>query len=101
MFLLASEDVLTWNFQTFAAHVRETSRSTDLTDDVAVSLLNEVPEDPGVLHWHMAHHVRVFHYSDGKPIEQNPSYRPSCPRVNSVGVTHPTNVGVANLGMDL
>ena len=29
VFLLTSKDVLTWHFQTFAAHFRQTSRSAD------------------------------------------------------------------------
>ena len=71
MFLLTSEDVLTRHFQNLAAHFRQTSRSTDLTDDTAVTLPNEVPEDSRVLHWHMTDYVGTFHYSDGKPIDCN------------------------------
>ena len=45
MFLLTSKDVPTRHFQTFAAHFRQTSKSADLTNDTAVTFLNEVPED--------------------------------------------------------
>ena len=40
-----------------------------LTDDTAVTLLNEVPEDSRVVHYHMTNYVGAFHYSDGKPID--------------------------------
>ena len=66
MFLLTSKDgtseplPLTFN--------RQTSRSANFTDDTAVTLLNEVPEDSSVVDYHMTDYVGAFHYSDGKPI---------------------------------
>ena len=33
------------------------------TDDTAVTLLNEVPEDSRVVHYHMTDYVGAFHYS--------------------------------------
>ena len=38
----------------------KTSRSADLTDDTAVTLLNEVPEDSRVLHWHVTDSLAVL-----------------------------------------
>ena len=37
------------------------SRSANLTDDTAVTLLNEVPEDSRVVHYHMTDYVGAFH----------------------------------------
>ena len=44
-------------FRTFGAHFRQTSRSADLTDNTAVTLLNEVPEDSRVVHYHITDYV--------------------------------------------
>ena len=53
-----------------------------LTDDTAVTLLNEVPEDSRVVHYDMTDYVGAFYYSDGKPIDciavLCPSVSPAC-----------------------
>ena len=64
-FLLTSKD---GSSEPFAAHFGQTSRSANLTDDTAVTLVNEVPEDSRAVHYHMTDYVG-FHYSDGKPID--------------------------------
>ena len=58
MFLPTSEDVLTRHFQFLAAHLRQTARSADLTDDSAVTFLKEVLKDSRVLGWHMTDYLK-------------------------------------------
>ena len=47
-----------------------------------MTLVNEVPENSRVVHYHMTDYVVAFHYSDGKPIDciavLCPSVSPAC-----------------------
>ena len=59
-----------------------------LTDDTAVTLLNEVPEDSRVVHYHMTDYVGAFHYSDGKPIDCI-AVLSVCPLIEAASLLHP------------